>query len=56
MPALDRQEKNEAPTLEEAKERRKLYECSQFDCLPRHLGLAVAMKNFWVYKYDLIQT
>lgn len=56
MPTLERDEKDQdMPSLEFEKERRKFYECSQFDCLPRHLGIAIAMKNYWVYKYDLIQ-
>lgn len=55
MPVMGEVKKDDSPTLEEAKERRKIYECAQFDCLPRHLGRAVAFKNYWVYLNDLIQ-
>lgn len=51
---IEAPKKDDPPTLEEDRERRKFFECAQFDCLPRHLGLAVAMKNYWVYHYDII--
>lgn len=55
MPSIEKDEApEEAATLETAKERRKFFDCAQFDCLPRHLGIAVAMKNYWVYRYDLL--
>lgn len=55
IPKLEKEEKSkEVSTLEGAKERKKFYECAQFDCLPRHLGRAIAMKNYWVYRNDLI--
>jgi hypothetical protein len=52
IPAPPEDVKTNPPTFEESKERKKIFECSQFDCLPRHLGKAVAMKNYWVYLYD----
>ena len=36
-------------------EKKKFYDCAQLECFSCHLGLAVAMKNFWVYHYDNIQ-
>ncbi len=33
---------------------KKLIKSAQFDCLPAHVGLAVAMRNFWIFYYDLI--
>jgi len=55
IPKLEKEEKEiGAPTLEKAKERKKFYDCAQFDCLPRHLGIAIAMKNYWVYRNDII--
>lgn len=54
IPPLEKEDKSEYQTLEMAKERRKFFECAQFDCLPRHLGLAVAFKNYWVYRYDFL--
>ena len=31
----------------------KLYKSAQFVCLPVHVGLAVAMKNFWIHHYAI---
>lgn len=52
IPKLQKMEKEEVQTLEEARERKKFFECAQFDCLPRHLGRAMAMKNYWVFLND----
>lgn len=49
------QEKEEEPFLEMVKESKKMYECAQYECISRHLGRAVAFKNYWVYLYDIIQ-
>lgn len=41
--------------LEQQKEKRKLYDCCQLECVDRHMGLLMAFKNYWIYTYDLIQ-
>lgn len=39
---------------EQGLEKKKLFEVAQFPCLPRHVGMAIALKNYWSYRYDSI--
>ena len=53
--SLEKEEKNVGiPTIEDIKEPKKMYECAQIECMPRHLGMAIAYKNYWIYMYDIV--
>ena len=53
--SLEKEEKSPGiPTIDMVKEPKKLYECAQIECMQRHLGKAIAYKNYWIYMYDII--
>lgn len=56
IPILEKteQEKTDTGIMGQAKELKKFYDIVQFKCLPCHLGLASAMKNYWIFLYDIV--